>query len=211
MTRLELRGLSGRRLRRLDLSLSAGVHALVGGPDEEAAEVVALCAGIVRPKRGTVRLDGAQPFLSPETRGRIGALLRVEEPLEGGSVEASVARALHLHRSVTAPRDALTSFGLESLLGRSPADLSPREVRSVALALALSLQAPLLLVLHEPFAAGLSRGDVEARLLEHAEGGTVVLSILASAREAAESGAAPVFIGKAVNVEARASEPGTRP
>ncbi|HEX7672407.1 MAG TPA: hypothetical protein VF395_22590, partial [Polyangiaceae bacterium] len=80
MTPLTLSGVTGRKLRRVDLSFVPGVvHAVVGGPDEEGAELVAICAGIVRPKRGTVLLNGNQPFRSPETRRRIGALLEVEE------------------------------------------------------------------------------------------------------------------------------------
>jgi ABC-type sulfate/molybdate transport systems ATPase subunit len=165
------------------------VHALVGGPDEEGAELVAICAGIVRPKRGTVHLGANRPFQSPETRRLIGALLQVEERLEGPLVETSVARALGIHGSAVGARAALSSFGAESLLPRSTPSLSPCEARTVALALALALEAPLLLVLHEPFAAGLPREDVQARLASRADGGAVVLCVMASAREAAESGA----------------------
>lgn len=190
MTRLELNRVKGRELRRVQMSFIPGVvHALVGGPDEEGAEFVAICAGIVRPKRGTVRLNENSPFQSPETRRRIGALLRVEAALEGESVEVSVAHALGIHESRVGAREALTPFGLESLLSRSPASLSPYETRSVALALALALEAPLLLVLHEPFAAGLPRAEVKARLSERAAGGSIVLAVMASGREAAESGA----------------------
>lgn len=192
MTRLELTRVSGRKLRRVDLSLDPGLHALLGGPEDEAAELVAICAGIVRPKKGTVRLNGQRPFQSPDTRRAIGALLDVEEPFEGSTVEASVSRALAVHRCRESARDVLAPLGLESFLCRPPASLSALEVRSVALSIALGLEAPLLLVLHEPFAAGLVRRDVEARLADHAARGTIVLSIMASVREAAEAGARPV-------------------
>jgi ABC-type sulfate/molybdate transport systems ATPase subunit len=190
VTLLTLSGVTGRKLRRVEMSFAPGVvHGLVGGAEEEGAELVAICAGIERPKRGTVHLGAKRPFQSPETRRRIGALLQIEEPLEGSIVEISVARSLDIHGSVVGARAALASFGAESLLPRPIPSLSPYEARTVALALALALEAPLLLVLHEPFAAGLPRADVQARLASRAAAGAVVLCVMASAREAADVGA----------------------
>lgn len=208
MTGLTLSGVTGRKLRRVEMSFVPGtIHALVGGPDVEAAELVAICAGVARPKRGVARLNGNRPFQSPETRRQIGALLQVEECPEGSTVETSVARALGIHHDVGGARAALSSFGIESLLSRTPGSLSPHETRSLALALALALEAPALLVLYEPFAAGLARADVRDRLALRAAGGAVVLSVMASSREAAESGAKLVSLRSGGLVPGRASAP----
>jgi ABC-2 type transport system ATP-binding protein len=192
MTRLELVRVSGKKLRRVDLSLEGGLHALVGVPDDEASELVAICAGLIRPKRGVVRLNDERPFVSPATRRTVGALLDVEDALEGPTVEAAVALSLALHGVSGSARDLLVSLGLEPFLERRPRSLSASEVRKIAFSIALGLSAPALLVLYEPLAAGLERKVVEARLTDRAVHGAVVLSVMASQRDAAELGARTV-------------------
>lgn len=209
MTRLELRRVAGKHLRRIDLSLDSGIHALVEAPGNEAAELVSICSGLVRPKKGSVHLNAERPFQSPRARRKIGALFRVEEPLEGPTVDVSVSRALLLHGHHGRARDLFAPFGLESLLLRSPGSLSPLETRTVALALALGVTAPDLLVLYEPFSAGLGRREVDARLTDRAAEGTVVLIVLASLRDAVELRANPIRLSSLVVV--RNVKEGARP
>ncbi|HEX7668586.1 MAG TPA: hypothetical protein VF395_03335, partial [Polyangiaceae bacterium] len=124
----------------------------------------------------------------------------------GRTVEIAAARALGIRDGATSARPAFSSLGVESLLSRGVSSLSPYEARSVALALALALEAPLLLVLHEPFAAGLPREGVRARLASRAVDGAIVLAVMASEREAAESGARIVSLRSPRGFE-RPSEP----
>jgi len=198
MTRLELVRVSGRTLRRVDLLLEGGLHALLGAPEDEASEFVAICAGLIRPRRGVVRLDAERPFANPEVRRKIGALLEVEDPLEGPTVEAAVALSLVLQGVSQSARDLLSPLGLEPLLKRRPASLSASETRKIALSVALGLSAPALLILHEPLAAGLERQRVVSRLTERAAQGAVVLSVMASRRDAAELGARTVEFARLV-------------
>jgi ABC-type molybdate transport system ATPase subunit len=147
---------------------------------------------LIRPKRGVVRLGAERLFVSPEARRTVGALLDVEDSLEGPTVEAAVSLSLALHGVSRSARDLLASLGLEPFLGRPPRSLSASEERKIALSVALGLSAPALLVLHEPLAAGLERKEIVARLIDRAAQGTVVLSVMASRRDAAELGARPI-------------------
>lgn len=179
----EARGVASRSLPAIELTCGVGVHALVVGDPAAAAELVAIAAGLSPPRRGKLRVNGKDPFRTPELRRLTGTLLVSERPVDGRSVEESLGRALALHRSPLKAADVLQPFGLSILAARSPGTLSGAEHRAVALALALSLDPVSLLVLHEPLATSLDRARVTSALAVRART-TTVLVVTASVRDA---------------------------
>src|SRR4051812_9989472 len=57
----------------LEVSISAGLHAIVGTADDGLLALAPLVAGVVRSRRGRVRVAGLDPYRHPELRARIGA------------------------------------------------------------------------------------------------------------------------------------------
>ena len=157
---LEAKSVVSRALPRVDLTCGPGLHTVVASEIAAASELVAIASGLARPRRGTLRVGGKDPYRSPETRRAIATLLYDEQAVQGRSVEESLGRALALHQSPLKAADVLSPFGLSVLAARPPGSLCRAELRAVALALALSLEPVSLLVLHEPLATSLDRARV---------------------------------------------------
>jgi molybdate transport system ATP-binding protein len=146
-------------LRRFDLELSldvpAGTLALVGPSGVGKSTVLRAIAGLVRPERGRVALDG-DVWL--DTRGR------VEIPPERRSVgllfqeyalfpHLTVARNVGYGARTPARVDELLErFAITHLAGVRPGELSGGERQRVALARALARE-PGVLLLDEPLSA----------------------------------------------------------
>jgi ABC-2 type transport system ATP-binding protein len=183
---LEIRGVADGPLCALDLSLGPGHHVLLGGPADGASVLVDLVAGLRRPRRGRLHLDGAEPWQSPALRRRLGVLLQVEPAPAATTVATFTEEALLLRGDHRPPSAALARLDIESWADRRMTSLTPGELRAVHLALALSLPDPAALILHEPLTdlAGASRESVILRLRETAGQGACVLSVTASVRDA---------------------------
>lgn len=160
MSELSLEGVWTSLLRGVSLRLEAGCHALLGDEADGAGELVDLCAGVLAPRRGRVRLGGESPSASRRCRREIASLLAREDGVASGDVLGWVS-ALEA-RGVTSAREALDASGLEPR--RSLRGLSGAERRELACWVALSHPAPRLVVLHEPLAAAGARG--RQRLLQ---------------------------------------------
>jgi ABC-type thiamine transport system ATPase subunit len=185
--RIVLSELGGRELIRADLELDSGVHSVVTVTPEGGNELVEMASGLRAPRRGTVLVDGKNPFTRPEVRRRIGSLFAVETLSEVRTVEAWIARALLLKQSSVVPSAALEAIGVGALAKRTPGALSPSEARGVALAVALATEAGVIL-LFEPLATPAGRARVVAFIAEAAEKGATVVCITASARDAGDIG-----------------------
>jgi energy-coupling factor transporter ATP-binding protein EcfA2 len=88
-----------------------------------------------------------------------------------------------------APRETwLSALCIDTLLDQQVATLDRRQRRSVALALALAIENPSLVVLHEPLAelVGCSATTLRDMLRKKADNGTTVLILTASSQDAAE-------------------------
>lgn len=184
MSVLELSAVSEGALGALELSLTAGLHVVLGAPADGTRELIAVSAGLIRPRRGRVRVAGREPYASPELRQRIASLLAKERLIPEATVGASVARALSIAgEKNSAPADILGAAGLGSWAARPPASLDAAEVRAVALALALARNQPLLVALHEPLCVpGVPRQLVLDRIARLAGNGACVLCATASAQ-----------------------------
>jgi ABC-type thiamine transport system ATPase subunit len=180
-------GLGGRELIRADLEVDGGVHSVVTVTPDGGNELVEIASGMRAPVRGTVLVDGKNPYSSPEARRRIGSLLAVEAIEEVRTVEAWVARALHFKRTAAVPSAVLDAIGLGGLAKRTPGALSRSESRGVALAVALATEGGAIL-LFEPLATPAGRARVVASIAEAAEKGATVICVTASARDAGDIG-----------------------
>lgn len=169
-----------RRVRLLargphfSLELGSGAHAVVVGSLEEAQAFVASAIGIEEPQRGRVAYGRTRPGHSPSLRSQLGSLLPNEPALHrGGSTQDHVEHVLALRKQLGVPgaQTAADVPLVAKLLARPARDLPPNERRRVALGLALALERPVALVLHDPL-SGLSDEETELvsqHLKAHAE------------------------------------------
>jgi ABC-type transporter Mla maintaining outer membrane lipid asymmetry ATPase subunit MlaF len=145
----------------LSLTLSRGTCAVLLGPSRcGSATVLRLCAGLLIPDHGTVRVLGRDPadadeHTRPETRLDIGTVLQPPGLLSNMTVFNNVALPLRYHR---APDERevervvmglLDSLELGTLRDRFPATLRFGEAKLVALARALIME-PELVLIEEP-------------------------------------------------------------
>jgi ABC-2 type transport system ATP-binding protein len=183
--KLELARVVASTLAGVDLVVEANLRVVLGTELDGTTELLRLASGLERPRSGTVRLDGLDPFRSPDTRGRVGVVLPIEDAWLGGTVADAIAIA-STRREGARSADLLASLALEDWATRRWADLMPAERRTVAFACAVSLPAPAALVLFEPLElAGVTREAVLGALGRHLEDGSVVLAVTSSALDAA--------------------------
>ena len=186
MTEIALDGVFHGALTAASLSASAGLHVVLAAPADGAAELASVIGGLVVPRRGSVRVGGADPARSPETRARIGLVLLDEPAFFARTTVEAVRQVLELRGQKQDPGALLSDHGLGSVAHIRPARLDRRMRRRVAWALALAIKEPLALVVHEPLSLG-SEG-IARELSQRAEAGVTVVALTASPRDACELG-----------------------
>lgn len=142
----------------LTLSLNVGESCALIGPNRGGKSLaLKLCAGLVTPERGTVRLFGQDLHALneeelAELRKRVGTVLQAPGLLSNMTVFNNVALPLRYHRGLSDEElEPLVMVGLEALgvadlRYRFPAELNQGEARCVAIARALALDQELLLL-----------------------------------------------------------------
>lgn len=150
-----------RRFAGLELNVAfeapAGVTALFGPSGCGKTSTVNALAGLMRPDRGRIALDGRVLFdaatdLAPQAR-RIGYVFQDARLFPHLSVAGNLRYPARWRRGADADFDRVVALlGLESLLKRRPRNLSGGERQRVAIGRAL-LSDPALLVMDEPLAA----------------------------------------------------------
>ncbi len=190
MSELSFDVVSHAELASVSGVLESGSHVLLGSERDGTSSVVLLAAGMVQPAAGRVLLAGRVPFSSADTRRTIGALCAEERLPTTRHAAGAVQLALHARGDTRSALSVLDAAGLAHLAKRRTSDLSARETRAVALALALSHPKPALLALYEPLAL---IGTVQERFLldalaRFATSGAIVLATASRVEDAARLG-----------------------
>jgi len=174
-------------LTNVTLAWESGVLAILGTPADGTTALLDVLAGALRVRAGRVAVDGGDPA---EGRSRIAYVplnvalpdaMRVDEVCDlAGRIRGEPA---------TPALSRLAPLGLELLASRRVRFLSPAEARAVALSIALTSRAPVLLV-EEPLSGLDSQAParVIAALRARATAGATVVITTASVRDATRLG-----------------------
>ena len=155
---------------RLDLTIAKGeLIALLGPSGCGKTTTMRAVAGLLTPRSGTIRLDGADVTRTAPNRRPVGLVFQSYALFPHLSVYENVAFGFRLRRTGADELHArvtrgLASVGLSHLSERKPAELSGGQQQRVALARSMVLE-PKVLLLDEP----LSNLDARLRLDMRAE------------------------------------------
>lgn len=165
------------RSSRLSLAVESGEFLVLLGPNRSGKSLILeLCAGLVTPQAGAVRVFGYDwadltDAEAMELRLHIGTVLQQPGLLSNMTLFNNVALPLRYHRADLSEQDIrrtvmahLDSLGIARVSERFPAQLNPGEIRCAAIARAMILDQELLL-LDDPV-AGLD-ADMVIRLVQH--------------------------------------------
>jgi ABC-type cobalamin/Fe3+-siderophores transport system ATPase subunit len=162
-------------LQNVSFSWERGVLAVLGAPYDGTTLLLSVLAGRVKPKAGRVQVRGAVAHVPVDVV--LPDALRVEEVCE-------LAAELRGEARKPAP-ERLAPLGLEALAKRRTSSLTPAEARGVSLAIALSSNAPVVLV-EEPLA--MVEPTVPSRVIDairaRATSGACVVVTTSSVRDA---------------------------
>lgn len=172
MSRLQLRQVHSKYLSGLSHEFGAGPHWVLCSDTATAADLIALCAGTIRAKRGQVLLDDV-PVSALQYRdfGVLPAMLTFPQL----RVDRLMNLALQLKGATQTAQQLLDDWDLGDLGSQLAGSLDLTSARRMALLLALATPSPKLLALHDVFCLGLSRERLLTRLAACTDQGAVVL------------------------------------
>ncbi len=187
----------------LGMRFDPGVHVLWGEPTEGGAELAAVLAGTLVPRRGQVSLFGRDPFADPKARTQIASVLEDEPPLIGRTVREHIERVRALRSTPPFHELADKAPWLGAFAERTSESLDGRERRLVAAAVALETPAPRLVVIHEPtlLAPEVESGRLLERVAAFEDAGAIVMCITSDQRAARQLG------GRIWSLSGRAAPP----
>ncbi|MGF1677789.1 MAG: ABC transporter ATP-binding protein [Candidatus Methylacidiphilales bacterium] len=158
MNKIQLKGISKYTLTGMDLDVREGeILTLLGSSGSGKSTLLRLIAGIERPDRGQIFIDGKmvcgdECFVAPEKR-RIGVVFQNFALFPHLTVRENVTFGLSKRSSVSAReryRQLETMLELEGLEGRYPHQISGGQQQRVAVARAMAPE-PSILLFDEPF------------------------------------------------------------
>ena len=156
--RIEVAHTAGDFALDVHLSAGAGLTALVGPSGSGKTTLLNVVAGVLRPDRGLVKLEGetlvdtAARLWTPPHARQIGYVFQEHRLFPHMTVRQNLLYGRWFRRHVNggpAPDDVIGLLNLGALLGRRPMQLSGGEKQRVAFARAIA-GAPRLLLLDEP-------------------------------------------------------------
>jgi ABC-2 type transport system ATP-binding protein len=175
-------------LSSVSLAWGAGIHAVVGAREDGGPLLLALIAGLARPRAGRVLVLGAPPA-EAAVRKQV-ALVPLEPCLPGAMPTREVlALAAAIRGEPTGDGAArLAALGVEDLLDREVRSLSRAEARAVALAEAVTSTRVRVLLVEEPLVAIDPRAASRApeALRGRGRAGCAVVVTTGSMRDASE-------------------------
>ena len=206
---------------QLDASVSVGdggVLVLVGESGSGKTTLLRLLAGLLRPDRGHISVDGtvwfdhdARVWMPPVDRA-VGVVAQDHALFPHLSAADNVAFGLRAQRRPAGEvrrrvADALERLGIAALAGRGPHELSGGQQQRVAIARAIVLE-PRLLLLDEP----LSALDAQARREIRGELKRLLASLRCGTLYVTHSPAEALAFGERITVleAGRVSQSGTR-
>ncbi|MBT9486482.1 MAG: ABC transporter ATP-binding protein [Rubrivivax sp.] len=140
-------------LHPMDIAPQAGaVTVLLGATRAGKTTLMRVMAGLDRPSRGSVRVDGADVTGMPVRERNVAMVYQQFINYPSMTVAQNIASPLRLRRAPDIDRrvrELAEKLHIEMFLGRLPAELSGGQQQRVALARALAKGAPLML-LDEP-------------------------------------------------------------
>ena len=198
---ISLEGVASRRggLARASLSLDwdAGMHAVVGGTPDGAPELLAILAGLERPRTGSVRVLDGDPH-DVQVRRAIALVPATPALPERMSVRETLELAAAIRGDAATPpaHERLATLGVEALADRRVLGLSLEEARAVALVEALTAPGVRVILVEEPRVAVDPRAAVllPERLRARAAAGCAVVMTTPSMRDAATLGDDHLFL-----------------
>jgi ABC-2 type transport system ATP-binding protein len=194
-------------LARVSAAFGSGTHVVLGMERDGTRTLVQLAAGMAEPSTGRVTLDGREPFAHADVRRRIASLCADERLPPARDVHRAFSTALRARGDARSNATLLDSAGLAHFPARRMADLSHREVRALALVLALSHPEPMLLALFEPLALTdiLNEDFVLQALARVVSAGAVVLATASRVEDAARLGGAVSTLERGTWLDSAAS------
>ncbi len=144
-----VRNLNGCRLEDVSFSVNAGEYfVLLGKSGSGKSSILEMIAGLLKPDKGVIRLEGRDITNSPPQSRRIGIVYQDQSLFPHMTVRQNIFYALSGYPRKESER-ILDLLGISSLMERSPLTLSSGEAQRVALSRAL-VRNPKLLLLDEP-------------------------------------------------------------
>lgn len=170
-------------LNDVTAQIGPGVTGLLGPNGAGKSTLLRLVMGLQKPKTGTIRVLGENPWGHPESLSRIGYVPEADAPwkrLPARTAALRLARLAGLTEEAAGPAvdGALERVGLAADASRPIRTFSKGMRQRLKFALAL-MHEPELLILDEPFIGTdpLTRRDLISLIREHAaNGGSVLLS-----------------------------------
>lgn len=192
MNELRFEAVTTAELVNLNASFTPGIHVVLGAEHDGTDALLRAAAGSTRPKQGRAFLNGVAPYSDSRTRRGIATLFADESSLSAHTVQRSVALALRARADSRSALAVLDAAGLAAFATYRVSELSAREARAVALAIALCHPAPSLLALHEPYAlaGSINPGFIAQKLRDFAAARAVVVCTVSRLSEAERIGGA---------------------
>src|SRR5919108_4795326 len=173
---IELRGVriafnSHEVLRGIDLTVLEGeILTIMGGSGSGKSVLLRLLAGLIKPQRGEIRINGTDivPLSEDEMlsfRRRLGVVFQQAALFDSMSVAENIAYPLREHAMLdegaiqTRVAELLEIVGLPGIQGKYPAELSGGMRKRVGVARALALR-PAIVLYDEP-TSGLDPGNAK--------------------------------------------------
>lgn len=193
MSRLDLVAVSDGSLRLAGGSFEPACTVVTGDDASALATLVAAMSG-AEPARGDVLLDGRSLARSPFARREVASLRAQEALPHAPNLAGAVTRVLAARQAGRSAAEVFEPFGLGAWSVERPGALDRDELRSVALALALSHETAKALVLYEPLSTSLEPGPVHERIAAALARDAIVVIVTASLAAARSFGGPHVAV-----------------